>query len=271
MDRSRWWRSRARAGLGITPDTVVAVANGGGRRVSRRALPDGLVRPDALTPNISSVSELAQLAAAALEEVGARGASVALALPDLSLTTRVVHPAGRAKRRELETLFDESLPFPRSEARCDYWSGPGGAVVAAAVRTAVVRQYEQVVEAADCQVGWVDGACLAQLPRWSQALVGASGLHLRVVLEPASFCAAVFVDGKLEDVRLKLRPPTLAALRSELERIPALHGVDAASSVHFFGDEADELAEAYPCADVRADPAEPLSLALETLLERREP
>ena len=74
-----------------------------------------------------------------------------------------------------------------------------------AVRTAVVRQYEHLVEAADCRLGWVDGTSLACLPTWSASLAAERGLHLRVQLQPTYYSVAVFLDGKLEDLRVKLQ------------------------------------------------------------------
>ncbi len=266
-----WWGRRARAGVAVSEHELVAAVNGGPLRVTRRSLPEGLVAPSAATPNISSVSELGKIAADALEELGVTGAPVALALPDLSIATRVVPASARGRRSELLALMSTNLSFPASELRCDFWTGRRGEVLGAAIRGVVVRQYEQIVEAAGCSLGWVDGTCLSRVPAWSEELSEVAGLHLRVQLQRGHYAMAVFVDGELRDLRVKLKSREIDKIHQEILRIPALHGEAAPSSVVVSGDDAEALA-ALSSGTVRdGDDGDPMTAALCLLLHRRAP
>ena len=118
-------------------------------------------------PNIQSVGEFAQIVEAALNAVGARRERLALALPDLAVTTAVFPGRGRAPERELRRELASMLPYALVEARCDFWRGRRDEVLAAAVRDVVALQYEQIVEAVECRLAWVDAVSLARIPSCS--------------------------------------------------------------------------------------------------------
>ena len=77
----------------------------------------------ATTPNIQSVRDLAQIAETVLDAVGVRRERLAVALPDLAITTAVFPGRGRAPERELRQELASMLPYALVEARCDFWRG----------------------------------------------------------------------------------------------------------------------------------------------------
>ena len=146
MRGSGLWRWRQpSAGLAITGRAIAAFKNsgknggknGGAPRFERKELPEGLVKVSATTPNIQSVRDLAQIVQAVLDAVGARRERLALALPDLAITTAVFPGRGRAPERELKKELASILPYALREARCDFWRGRHDEVLAAAVREMV--------------------------------------------------------------------------------------------------------------------------------------
>lgn len=268
-------RPRPRAGLLLTAHTLVAVANGRSRRRAFRELPEGLLVPHPVARNIRSPRDLARLASEALEEVGVSGgARLALALPDLALSTRVDRDEKRRSRRELERRLESATPYPTSEARWDFFRGARGGVLSVAVRKGVVEQYEQLVEALDCELGWVDGISLARIPEWSTALGDTTGLHVRVQVYRSHYSAAVYRDGALTDLRFKLRASSeLAPVERELSRLPALYGAPTLTTLEFLGADAETLAASAGGSPRREESseAEHAEQTLRILLERGSP
>lgn len=198
-------------------------------RIATRELPEGLLAPSSVSPNIRSVSELARLAADALGELEARREGVVVLLPDRSIVTALYTSRGGASEKELEVEMGAKLAFPSREARFDFWRGRAGEVLGAAVREAVAEQYEQVVEATDSRLGWVDSASLARIPAWARPS-GGSGLDVQLQLHENHYCLSVFVEGELVDLRVKLRPAgRLDGVQREVMRLPAVHGAPSRS------------------------------------------
>lgn len=272
MASGLWWWRRPDTGLAFTGHSILALKTGA---VETRTLPDGLVDVSPTAPNIRSVRELAELAEDALGALGARRERVALALPDLAITTKVFRGRGRQPERELRRELGPSLPYAVSEARCDFWRGRHGEVLAAAVREPVVRQYEQIVEALECGLAWVDGVSLATIPLHPAG----RGLDVDVQLYRGHYTLTVFHDGELVDVRTKLRSGGAVSLVCrEVLRVPALHESEAIESVRVLGENAsavaDELARSERARDVRVDnegEQRQLQVSLETLFARGNP
>jgi hypothetical protein len=194
-----------------------------------------------VSPNIRSVSELAQLAEGALGELDARREGVVVLLPDLSIVTELYPSRRGVSEKQLEGEMGAKLAFPRGEARFDFWRGRVGEVLGAAVREPVARQYEQVVEATDNRLGWVDGASLAKIPVWARSTSG-DGLDVQVQLYETHYCLSVFADGALVDLRVKLRPAgSLDGVQQEVARLAVIHGAPS-RSITVLGEGAAALA-----------------------------
>lgn len=235
------WR-RPRVGLAFTERFLLAHRAGTEARTVRREVPVGLVAPSKLTPNIQSVKDVARLAAEMLDELDARRLAVSLALPDLAVVTTFGPSSNRSNR---DVRSDEArLGFPEAEARRDFWQGRKGEVLGAAVREAVVRQYEQVVEAAECTTGWVDSASLVRVPAWAESSQAEPSLTVRVQLHASHYVLAAFRSGELVDIRTRLRSAgDSARVAEEVSRVPAVYGVDSLGSVVISGESAEACAK----------------------------
>lgn len=234
----RPWR-RPRVGLAFTDRFLLARRSGEGAGTLRRELPFGLVAPSVSTPNIQSVKDVATLASEMLGELRARRLAVSLILPDFAVVT-MFSSAANDDAREL----DSRLGFPPTEARRDFWRGRKGEVLGAAVRESVVRQYEQVVEAAECRLGWVDGASLVRIPSWTEGSVAEPRLSARVQLHPSHYVLSAFRSGELVDLRTRLRVSGDASrIAQEISRIPSIYRVASLGTVTLSGDGALDCAE----------------------------
>lgn len=245
--RLAWpWR-RPRVALGFSSRMVVALPAQGG--AIRREIPPGLLIPSSTSPNIQSVSEVARLASEIIDELGGRGATVSMLLPDLAVVSAVIPPERSSTAPEIRSELGPRLGFPVSEARSDFWRGEKGEVLAAAVREAVVRQYEQVVEATECRVGWVDSASLVRIPAWAEASKSDPGITLlEALLYRDHYVLALFRGGELVDLRMRLRSgDDVDAVACEIRRVPAIYGLDALGTVALSGEGAS------PCARLLAE------------------
>jgi hypothetical protein len=242
---------RPRLGLAFTEQFLLALrlestegkANGGSRTV-RRDLARGMVTPGPVTLNVESVREVARVASEMVDELSGRRGTLCLVLPDLSVVS-ALFPAALSGEDggEPEAKLAARLGFPPSEARLDFWRGRKGEVLGAAVRGAIIRQYEQIVEAAECRLSWVDGASLVRLPLWAEESVAKPELSVRIQLYPSHYHLAMFRGGELVDIRIRLRADDdIEAVAEEILRIPALRGVDSLGGVMLTGEGAG------PCA-----------------------
>lgn len=240
--RLAWpWR-RPRVALGFSERFVLGLPARG--RSTRREIPPGLLVPGPVLPNIQSVSEVARLASGMIDELGARGATVSMILPDLAVVSAVLPSRTSPTARDIGSELAPRLGFPISEARSDFWKGVKGELLAAAVREAVVRQYEQVIEAAECRVGWIDGASLARVPAWAEASASDSGtVVVRALLYGSHYVLALFRGGELVDVRTRLRSrDDVDAIAEEIRRLPAIYEFDAMGTVAVGGEGASDCA-----------------------------
>jgi hypothetical protein len=223
---------------------LLALRAGNGARAIRRDIPPGVLVPGVVAPNIHSVREVAQLASALVDELSGRGATAAVLVPDLSVVSAVFSAAPGADDRNLRSRLASRLGFPPSEARIDFWKGGRGEVLGAAVREAVVRQYEQVIEAADCRPGWIDAASLVRIPSWAEASASDPGTILvEALLYLEHYALLLFRGGELLDVRTRLRSEgDVDTIAAEIRRLPAIYGVPALGAVALSGEGASVCA-----------------------------
>lgn len=277
---SSWWRRRG-AGVAFTSHSVAAFNQSGERRFEARELPAGLIKTSAATPNVQSMGDLARVVEEALDAVGAAGERLAVALPDLAITTAVYPKRGRTSARSLRRELGATLPYPVGEARCDFWRGRHDEVLGAAVRDAVVEQYERIVEVVGCRLGWVDGASLCRIPSWAARPGRPGALQVYVQLYVGHYCLTVFRDGELLDTRTKLRTvdeDDVELVAREIVRAPILHDSAEVGTIGLCGRDAAavaaELERTGEAVEVRIiDDGEDRQLAssIETLLERGRP
>lgn len=242
--------SSPRAGLAFSEKLLVAVP-GSGRAGAERVteLPEELVLPSPSVPNVRSVAELARLVAASIEALGVRRATVAVALPDLALTTAVLDASGRLGDADQLRRLSSRLSYPASEARADFWRSGGGRVLAAAIREAVIRQYEQALEAADVRVGWVDAASTAVLPLWVDAVPADEALRARVQLYRSHYAIGILRGRSLVDLRWKLRSPgDEATVAREIARLPGVYEARRFAALTLSGEDARTIAETLEAA-----------------------
>jgi hypothetical protein len=262
------WR-RPRVAFAFSSRQLLALRAGNGSRAIRRDVPTGLVVPGAFTPNIQSVSDAARLASEMVGELESRGATASVILPDLAVVSAVFR-GDQPFRAE----FAHRLAFPVSEARSDFWRGFRGEVLAAAARQAVVRQYEQVMEAAECRLGWVDAASLVRIPEWAEASGSQPGTTLRAQLYRSHYALALFRGGELVDVRTRLRSGDDAdAVAAEIRRLPAMYGLPDLDRVTVSGEGAARCAQALSESNARVSAEDEgeetqLEAILSALLER---
>ena len=245
MSFRSWSRHRPRWGVAFSDRFVLALRNDEVPKSLTAELPIGALAPSAVTPNINSVSDVAKWTAELLEALGARpNETVALLLPDLAVTTALFETPTPGSDRQLRDAFRERLPFPETDARCDFWRGRADEVLAAGVRRSVVAQYESVLEAAACRLGWVDAASLARLPEWSHKLSREGhDVSVLVQLYGSHYFVTAFRSGELFDLRLRLRSPgDLDVVTGELLRLPKLYE-SALSFLTLSGQDARKCAE----------------------------
>ena len=246
MTPSRFWPfDGPRAGVAFSESLLVTVGYGqqGAERVTE--LPEQLLQPSPSLPNVRSVAELARLVAESIEALGARPALVAVALPDLALTTAVLDATGRLGDADQLRRLASRLTYPASEARADFWRSGGDRVLGAAVREAVIRQYEQVLDAAEVRIGWVDGASTARIPAWAAKAAPDDALRAWVQLYRSHYAIVVLRGRALLDLRWKLRSQGDGeAVARELARLPSVYQAPRFEALTLSGEDAGLTAEA---------------------------
>jgi hypothetical protein len=212
-----------------------------------------------------------------VDELSGRGATASVLLPDLSVVSAVFPPAQAGTERDLASKLASRFGIPASEARSDFWRGAKGEMLGAAVREAVVRQYEQVIEAAECRPGWIDAASLARVPAWAEASQSDPGTILvEALLYVDHYTLVLFQGGELLDVRTRLRSADdIDAVAAEIRRLPAIYDLPAPEAVTLSGEGASACARILSDSRVEArlSPAEDgeerqLEAALFALLRR---
>jgi hypothetical protein len=226
---------------------------------SRKSFSSELVSVSPVAPNIRSVSGLAHLAGEALSDVGCQGGAIAVILSDLTVRAFSLPVERRTKPEQMLAKVATRLPYPSHEAVFDTWRGGSGWALVAAVRRAVLGQYEEAVEAIGCRASWVDGASLIKIPDWSMEARpdGPNGpaeedesdgdappLRVHVQRYPDHYSLSVFRGGELVDVRVKLNGAgDDARIADELARLPAMCGGAQYRQVSVQGEGAAALFE----------------------------
>jgi hypothetical protein len=174
---------------------------------SRKDLPDGLLYPSAVQPNFRSVSELASIAAQALEEVGARRGACAAIVPDLATRAFVLRNHGASGFLNSIEKSMARFPFPRSEARFDTWKDGAGSLVLAGGHGAVLGQYESALEALGYRATILGPASLVRLSEWARAArrPGGEAATVHIQLYPRHYAIARFLGGELAGLHFRLR------------------------------------------------------------------
>lgn len=156
----------------------VAVASWTGGRLgldgfALEPLREGALAVSPLELNIVDVDGVSAALARALNKVQGRGKEVALLLPDQVVRVFILHFDTFPKRADeaeplLRWRLKKSVPFDLEEAVLSHMMqparSPGVDVLASIARRKVVRQYEEIVEAAGLTPGVVLGSTLATLP-----------------------------------------------------------------------------------------------------------
>ena len=229
---------------------------------SERPFPPDMVSVSPAEPNVHSVSGLARVTGEALGEVGCQGARLALILSDLAVRAFALPVEKRTKPLQMLAKVASRLPYASHEAVFDTWRGASNWALVAAVRGAVLRQYEKAVEAVGCRVSWVDGASLIRIPDWSREVSAerentgggertSALLQVHVQLYPGHYSLSVFRGEQLIDIRVKLigaeDSGRIGRIKDELTRLPAMsgdaeyaqltiHGVGAATLLEKLGE-----------------------------------
>ncbi|MCL4524599.1 MAG: pilus assembly protein PilM [Acidobacteria bacterium] len=136
-------------------------------------LSEGALAVSPLELNIVDTAAVSGALARALNKAHGRGKDVALLLPDQVVRVFILHFDTFPKRADeaaplLRWRLKKSVPFDVEEAVVSYSTQPargeGVDVVASIAQRKIVRQYEEVVEAAGLSPGVVLGSTLATLP-----------------------------------------------------------------------------------------------------------
>src|SRR5579863_5881638 len=137
------------------------------------ALPLGALKPSAVESNLADAGVVREAVKAVLHDVGARNAPVALLVPDAVIRVFVLHfdmfPRTQAEAIPmLRWRLKKSVPFESDETLISFMRqaprDEGVDIVTALARLRIVREYEQLLEAAGVVPGVVMSSTLAAIP-----------------------------------------------------------------------------------------------------------
>jgi type IV pilus assembly protein PilM len=166
------------------------------------SLPFGAVAPSPVDANISQPEEVRSALRRALDGASARGADLALLVPDAVVRVFIL-PFETLSRRADEALpllrwrLKKSVPFDVEETVVSWMRQSGRdaglEVVAAVARQRIVREYEEIVAAQGIHPAFVLSSTLATLPlleeRGATLLVRLSSKTLTtVIVQGANLC-----------------------------------------------------------------------------------
>jgi hypothetical protein len=206
------------------------------RAYGRIDLSPGVLVPSPLDRNLRDVDQVQDALARLAESLGA-GRTI-LVLPDGVARFLILEapgsdvPADYARYR-----LGQGLPYPPEEAVVDVLRLGRGRGVGAAVRRAVVEEYEAAATRAGLTPDRVDLAPLAALERLLRRPPG-RGVGVDVILGDAALSLAVFRDGGLLAFRSRRRDPGAGELERvwrEVERSAALTGAGVLPRVRIVG------------------------------------
>jgi hypothetical protein len=248
-----WGVALARSRLFVAPDAravCVALVRGGlgGRRLegfARVPLTPGALSPSPSGANLQRPEEVRDALRRALDATGRPSAACTLLLPDgVGRLALLALPADADAREFVRFRLAASLPFPSAEAIVDVLPAGNGQVVGAAVRRAVVAEYEQTAASLGLAIERVH---LGPLVGLGGLLRSASREVVDVLLGDAAACFAVRRGGAIVVLRNRRRDTASGEgdrLLQEAERVARLaangHG-GAARAVLLTGAEAARL------------------------------
>lgn len=223
----RWLHAMPHPGLVVEIAAAqVAAARWGSVRGTLEAtfvevLPAGSVMPSPVESNIAQPEAVRSAVRSVLSRLPARGAPVALLIPDPVVRVFIL-PFETLPRRAGDALpmlrwrLKKSVPFDVEEAEVSWMrqSGRGGGlqVVTAIARQKILREYEEIAESAGARVGLVLSSTLAVLPlldeRGSTLLARLSGRTLTTgVVDGRSLC--VYRSTEMPGAAENLRPQAM--------------------------------------------------------------
>lgn len=204
------------------PDVAVEIDHGhvaaarlawrGGQAVvaahASEPVPDGLVQPGLLTPNVSNVPALSQVIGRVLTQLGgSRPSRVSLILPDtvakVSLLRLESVPAKASDLQEIvRWQMRKTSPFPVEQAILSVAPGARAAdgspeFIVALSRADVIQQYEQACAMAGVHAGLVDLSTFAVINGILASQSAPAGDWLLVHVTGTSLTLAVMRDGAL--------------------------------------------------------------------------
>lgn len=182
----------------ISQGQVAAVrssrAGSGVEGFSVEDLPEGAVAPSPVELNVANAEAVRDVIRRTLERVGG-GLDVALLLPDQVVRVFLLHFDTLPRKADeavplLRWRLKKSVPFDVEDTVVSYYLQPtrreGVDVLAAVARQRIVRQYEELVEAAGFQPGVVLSSTLATLPLFEEGhttlLARMTGLALTTII-----------------------------------------------------------------------------------------
>lgn len=218
----------------------------GGHRVrgfARMGLPPGALVPSPSALNLARDGDVRAGVRRAVDAVAPRTARATLVLPDgLARLVLLDLPAGADPRDFVRFRLAGTLPWPPSEATFDALPARRGRVIGAAVRRAVVAEYEQAATLAGLEVEKVHLAPLLALDALQHR---ASGEAVHAVLGDVALSLAVFQDGGVVALRNRRRdrsPGEAARLCEEAARTARLAGDgESLRPLVFSGADAERL------------------------------
>jgi type IV pilus assembly protein PilM len=146
-----------------------------GWQLALEPLPEGVIAPSPVELNLLDAAAVTSRLQSVLGRLAARPGDAALILPDQVVRVFLLHFETFPRRAEeatplLRWRLRKSVPFDVDDTVVSYMAQPappaatgGVEVLAGVARQRVVRQYEEVLEAAGLKAGVVVGATLASL------------------------------------------------------------------------------------------------------------
>jgi hypothetical protein len=172
------------------------------KRGASQPLPPGLLTPSLTELNVADEQELTTQLRGLLKEMGWKGGTVVLALPDLTCRTgfqdfQELEGTPAEMRQLLCWRLKDRLPFPIPEARIDYQSlpsqGNGSRLLYLLARETVIAQYETLLSNVGLEPTRIITRGVA-LYRLHQA-AGARGKHLLFAPGPSSILLIYAEEG----------------------------------------------------------------------------
>jgi hypothetical protein len=226
------------------------------RTFARAPLGPGALVPSPAEPNLAQPEAVRDALGQVLSSLPAAGASAALIVPAGTARIAVLDvAAGVAPRDFARYRLARGLPYPSDEAVVDVLALGGGRVVAAAVRRAILQEYESLAAGAGLVQERIDLAPLAAL----QALLREPRdvPSVDVILGDAAVCFAAYQEGRLQAFRSRLRDPDAGEARrlaDEADRTHLAAGGGAEPRLRVVGSGATALLHAWTREGRSAEP-----------------